>query len=701
MTVRLKIRDLDCKDCARALERVASRIDGVLRARVYFTLSTLELELRPDLTPSAAMRALRRKGYEVAMPGDPALAKGRMVHGAISRRRLLLTALCGLLLLAAVASRLLGADPEITRALLVAATAAGLPLTLLRAAQAVRSLSIDMNVLMSIAVLAAALLGEWAEAGMVVFLFSIAVILEALVMARTRKAIERLMVLSPDLAVVRQDGVEMRVPAEEVVPGRTVLVKPGQRIPLEGEVIAGETSVDESAITGEPMPVSKSPGSPVFAGTLNEQGFIEIRVTKPKEESTLARIIHLVEHVEENRAPVERLVDRFARIYTPVVVAAAVVAAVLPAALGLGGNWTYRALVILIIACPCALVIATPVAVVSGLTAAARKGILIKGGAYLEQAARVRRLALDKTGTVTEGHPGVSEVIAYGESGESTLLRIAAGLESASNHPLAGAILAEARRRRIHFPAPEDAVEIAGTGIAATIESARYYVARPDFFAGRWAGRGYDPDALPGETTVLVADEDSILGEVRFEDALRPGVRPTLEDLKHQGIERVVLLTGDRMEAARRVAQASEIAEFHAALMPEEKVSLVREMRRGEGLVAMVGDGVNDAPALAAADVGIAMGAAGSDAAIDTADVALMSGDIRKLSSLFRIARRARSVVQQNIGVAIVIKAVFLALALGGRATMWMAVFADMGASLIVIVNAMRLLRERSDLPGD
>jgi Cd2+/Zn2+-exporting ATPase len=692
MILKLRIKDLDCVDCARALEHMAGNISGVEEARVSFTFSTLELRLADGQDRRAIIRSLRRKGYEaLPLEGEPA-RETRALRSAVSKRRMTLTIVCGSFLAAALVTRLVNAPAMLTQAMLMAAAVAGISLSIFRAVAAVRSRSVDMNVLMSIAIIAAAVIGEWAEAGMVAFLFSVAIILEAMAMARTRKAIESLMDLSPDKAMVKRGGSQVRADASDVRPGEVIVVKPGERIPLEGSVQAGTTSVDESAITGEPMPAPKEVGSEVFAGTLNEGGLIEVSVTKPKEESTLARIIHLVEHVEESRAPVERFVDRFARVYTPVVVAVAAVMALVPSLLGAEGDWVYRSLVILIIACPCALVIATPVAIVSGLTSAARKGILIKGGAHLEQAARVRAVALDKTGTVTLGRPTVSGVETVGKVSEDDLLRIAASVESASTHPLAGAVLSEARRRGIHFDEPHEAASVTGSGVSAMVNGTRYYVAKPAFFP-EWKGSS---GRLAGRTSVGVGTDTELLGLISFEDEVRPAARGVIAQLMRSGIGHTALITGDTDQAARDVAESIGVQEYHANLLPDGKVGIVEDLKARYGIVAMVGDGVNDAPALAASDVGVAMGAAGSDTAIDTADAALMSDDLGKLVSLFRLAKRVRGITIENIAIAIAIKAIFLLMAAAGKATMWMAVFADMGASLIVVGNALRLLSVRA-----
>ncbi|MFZ1946535.1 MAG: heavy metal translocating P-type ATPase, partial [bacterium] len=485
MHIRLKVRDLDCIDCARTLEQVARRIEGVEAATVSVALSTIDVTLAPGTDRKSVVRALRRKGYEVAISEGARPRPARALRGVVSSRRLAFTAICGALLAVALVTWLARAPRQVTDAVLIAAAVVGLPLSLLRALNAIRSRSIDMNVLMTVAVAAAMAIRQWEEAATVAFLFSIANMLEALAMARTRRAMESLVELSPDSATVRRGGQLARVDAATVRPGETIVVKPGERIPLEGRVLQGATSVDQSPITGESMPVAKGPGSEVFAGTLNEEGMIEVAVTKIKEESTLARIIHLVEHIAETKAPIERFVDRFAAIYTPAVVVGAVALAAVPLALGASDGWIHRSLVILIIACPCALVIATPVAIVSGLTSAAKKGILIKGGVHLEEAARISAIAFDKTGTLTYGRPAVSAVRPAGGVTESDLLAVAAAVESASDHPLAGAVLAHARQAGLHWPEPTEVTSITGSGISATVAGARYYAAKPAFFVDR------------------------------------------------------------------------------------------------------------------------------------------------------------------------------------------------------------------------
>ena len=692
MNLKLKVKDLDCVDCARALEHVVRTIEGVEDAEISIAFSTLDIALRPGTDAKTVIRALRRKGYDVAPAEGEAAAPARSLKGVVSRRRLVLTSISGALLVVALVVWIAHGPATLRHGLLLAAALAGLPLSLLRAVNALRSKSIDMNVLMTVAIGAAIAIRQWDEAATVAFLFSIANILEALAMARTRKAIETLVNLSPDKALLKRDGENVLVDADQVKPGDTIVVKPGDRIPLEGKIVSGVTSVDESPITGESMPVTKGPGSDVFAGTLNEEGLIEVAVTKPKEESTLARIIHLVEHISERKAPIERFVDRFAAIYTPAVVIGAIALAVIPRALGSSDGWLMRSLVLLIIACPCALVIATPVAVVSGLTAAARRGVLIKGGVYLEEAARIKAIAFDKTGTLTKGRPVVADVRPAPTLSQDDVLRIAASLESASTHPLAGAVLAEARRRGIHWEIPGHVTSITGSGISGTVAGKRYFAAKPEFFAQRPMGGLELLAGREARTTVGIATDNEVLGAVEFADEVRPGAAETISALKRMGITRSIIISGDRESVARDVARTLGIEDVQADLLPEEKVAFIQNLKATHGHVAMVGDGVNDAPALAASNLGIAMAAAGSDTAIETADAALMSDDIRRLVSLFKVSRNVARVTKQNIGFAIVVKAVFLSLGATGHATMWMAVFADMGASLIVIANALRLL---------
>jgi Cd2+/Zn2+-exporting ATPase len=572
----------------------------------------------------------------------------------------------------------------------------------------------DMNALMTVAVIGALALGEYAESSVVVFLFSLGELLEALTMDRARGAVRALMALRPPEATRRTPQGEERVPVEALAVGDLVLIRPGERIPADGRVREGHSAVDQSPITGESLPVEKGVGDEVYAGTVNGPGALTVEVTRPASDSTLARIIHLVEEAQERRAPSQRLVDRFAAVYTPAVVAGAALVATVPPLLGLGGlaDWLYRALVLLVIACPCALVISTPVAVVSGLAAAARAGILIKGGLHLEELARLRAVALDKTGTLTVGEPRLVGGQCANHVGESPqecpecldLLAKAAAVEARSGHPLARAVVRAAQELGVadrYGPAqrvesqPGRGVQGEVAGHAVRVGSHAYVHegrAEEDDFCRR-----VDAVSARGRTAVVVEDvccASRAYGVVA--DTLRPEAPAVIRALKGMGILRTVMLTGDNPAVAERVARAAGVDEFQAGLLPHQKVEAVGALLERYGTVAMVGDGVNDAPALARASVGIAMGAVGSDVALETADVALMGDDLWGLPRAVRLGRRVAAVIRQNVAFSLATKAAFLALAVAGVATLWMAVFADVGVSLLVILNGMRLMQEKS-----
>jgi Cd2+/Zn2+-exporting ATPase len=571
-----------------------------------------------------------------------------------------------------------------------------------KACAAIRTLRADMNLLMMVAVAGALALGEWFEAATVAFLFSLALLLEQASMRRARRAIAALLDLAPATArcLVGDNGqVEVR-PADAVPVGTRIAVRPGEKIPLDARVLEGTAHVNQAPITGESIPVLRLPGDEVFAGTICEDGSLTLQVTHRAADSTLARIVHMVEQAQARRSPSEQWVDRFARYYTPAMMVLAVLIAVAPPLLagGLWSDWIYRALVLLVIACPCALVISTPVSIVSALTSAARQGVLIKGGRFLEACASLRAVAVDKTGTLTTGHPVVREVVAFDSLAPGDVLARAASLECHSQHPLARAILTHARHQGVEIRPAQDYRLLRGLGAEARdggepiwIGSHRLVHLRveepPDVHA-----RALELEAA-GYTVVAVGSGDRVCGLIALADELRPGTAEAFRALRFAGVRRVVMLTGDNEATARIVAQQAGIVEFRAELLPEEKVRAVEELRAEEGAVAMVGDGVNDAPALAAATVGIAMGTAGTDVAIETADVALMADDLTRLPWLVRHARRTLRIVQQNVAFALGLKALFVVLTLLGLASLWLAIAADTGASLLVVFNGLRLLR--------
>lgn len=572
-----------------------------------------------------------------------------------------------------------------------------------KAVYAARAFRPDMHVLMMVAVIGAMGIGEWFEAAAVTFLFALALLLESWSVGRARLAIQALLALSPTTArCLHANGdVEERL-VEDVPVGTTIVVRPGEQVPLDGMVTRGATSINQAPITGESVAVPKAAGDTVFAGTINGDGVIECQTTTPAADTTLARIIRMVEAAQARRAPSEQWVEAFARIYTPAMMALAVLIAVVPPLVfgGAWGTWFYEALVILVIACPCALVISTPVSIVAGLTAAARAGVLIKGGVYLEAPAHLQVIAFDKTGTLTYGEPVVQEIIPLHGHTEHELLTCAAALEAQSSHPLARAILDKAASLGLSYTPAMNVTALQGRGAEATIDGKRFWIGSHRLMEeiGVEAAESHEianrfEDA--GHSLVAIGTDTHICGLISVADSVRPGASATVQALKGLGLRRVVMLSGDNHGTAQAVAAATGVHAFQAELLPEDKVHLVRAWDREFGSVAMVGDGVNDAPAMAAATLGIAMGAMGTDAAIETADIALMSDDLTKVPWLIRHARRTVMVIKQNVCFALGLKLTFVVLALAGVATLWMAIAADMGASLLVIFNGLRLVHEK------
>ncbi len=550
---------------------------------------------------------------------------------------------------------------------------------------------------MSIAVTGALLIGRWPEAAMVMFLFAVAEAIEARSLERARHAIESLMAVAPETATVRTAaGAWETVAANAVAVGAVVRVRPGERIALDGRVLVGATAIDQAPITGESVPVEKAAGDAVFAGTINQDGEIEYEVTAAVDDSTLARIVRAVHEAQATRAPTQRFVDRFSTFYTPAVVAVAAGIAVVPPLLP-GAEWltwTYRALVLLVVACPCAFVISTPVTIVSGLTAAARRGILVKGGLYLEGGDKLRVLALDKTGTLTRGKPVVTDVVLL-DDGEVDAFRMAVALAARSDHPVSRAIALHGKDLDA-LPEPTNFAALRGRGTEGFVNGIRYRLGNHRLVMEANAStpaleQRLDALEAQGKTAVVLIEGDRALAIAAIADAVRPQSAEAVGQLKRLGIE-PVMLTGDNRHTAQAIAQQLGIRDVRAELLPGQKLDAVAAFQQRGLSVGMVGDGINDAPALAKADIGFAMGAAGTDTAIETADVALMDDDPRKLATFVRLSRATRSVLRQNIVVALGIKAVFLALTVTGHATLWMAVFADVGASLIVVVNGTRLL---------
>jgi len=713
-----RIKGLDCAEEAAALKRaVAPLVGGENRLR-FDILNAKMIVSGTAAEGGAIMDAVARTGM-TACPWQDRFAQGD--ESAWRRHgRALMTASSGTLSLVGISlhwmihgsvlEALAGTSGEATHvmprwaiAAYAAAIVCGTWYVVPRALRALRGFRADMNLLMAVAVAGAIVLGEWAEAAMVAFLFSLALFLEQWSVSRARHAVSALLDLSPAMArVLEANGAEKEKRVEDVRPGEIVLVREGEKIPVDGLVAKGMSSVNQAPITGEAAPLHKGPGDDVFAGTLNENGTLEVRVSREASDTTLARIIRMVEEARSRRAAAERWVDRFARVYTPLMMALSAALVIIPPAI-LGGDWArwfYQGLVILVIACPCALVISTPVSIVAALTSAARQGVLIKGGAYLETAGSLKSIAFDKTGTLTYGRPDVQTIVPFGGYAVEDVLSRAMAIESHSNHPTARAILRRGNEMGLDIRRAESFRALPGEGAEAVIDGESFWIGSHRLMEERGEETAeIHEKALAledaGHSVVALGDDTHVRGLISVADGVREQSAATVAALKAIGIAHICMLTGDNDGTARAVASATGVDEYRCALLPKDKVRAVQDLERRHGPVAMVGDGVNDAPAMATSALGIAMGAIGTDAAIESSDVALMSDDLSKLPWLVRHSRRALQTVRQNIGFALTVKAVFIALALAGIATLWMAIAADMGASLLVIANSLRLLRAK------
>jgi Cd2+/Zn2+-exporting ATPase len=688
-----RVEGMDCHEEVVILERRLKPLAGLEAMSADVIGQRLHVQYdAAKLTTADMVDAVGQTGMRMWLEHEEPRASGPDV-----RARLWLTVGSGAALLAGLAASTLGLALPAALSFVVGALVGGV-YPARRAVTAIRTRTVDINVLMVIAVAGALALGEWLEASSVVFLFALAQWLEARTLERARQAIRALIDLTPREAIVKRRGVEHRAAVESIVVGEVVLVRPGDKVPLDGRIIAGHSDVNEAPMTGESLPVDKGPGDEAYAGTINGRGALEIEVSRVGPDTRLARIIHLVEAAQAKRAPVQSFVDRFARIYTPaVIVLAALVAIVPPLAAGADvSTWLYRSLVLLVISCPCALVISTPVSIVSALSAAARNGVLIKGGAHLERLAAARVVAFDKTGTLTRGEPAVSEVITVGSASPQDVLRYASAVEARSEHPIGRAIAERGHGLATDLPEASAFISLPGMGVEGIVGGRAVVVGNLALMTSR--GVAMPSDATPrreGSTVVFVAVDRVLLGAIAVVDPMRETAKETLELLRSHGIRHVTMLTGDHADSARAVAAALAVDEHYAGLLPQEKHDRVLAMRAAHGATVMVGDGVNDAPALAAADVGVAMGAAGSDVALETADIALMSDELLKIPYSLRLARATLRNVKTNVVVSLVLKAAFLIMAITGSATLWMAVLADTGASVIVVANALRLLRQR------
>jgi len=805
LTARLAVPAMDCPSCARKVDGALARVDGVVDVDLNPTAGTATVAYDAGRTDEAAVvAAVEGAGYEVTGGRREASASGERGDGETDRdasggggnsdgvavapptevwtsTRAKKTWVGAVLVALGLGfefaatgqnvpvASVLGAPITVADALFLGAVAAsGVPV-IRDGYYSARNRSLDIDLLMGTAIIAASGIGYFVEAATLAVLFSIAELLEDYAMDRARDSLRELMELSPDEATVRREGEEVTVPADEVAIGETVIARPGEKIPLDGRVVEGESAVDQSPITGESVPVDKTPGDDVFAGSIAAEGYLEIEVTSTAGDSTLARIIEMVQGAQSKRTETERFVDRFAGYYTPVVVVLAIATAALPPLLisdpiavdvaGYGvtfvgdwGTWFVRGLTLLVIACPCAFVISTPVSVVSGITSAAKNGVLIKGGNHLEAMGGVDVVAFDKTGTLTRGELAVTDVLTADGTDEATLLRYAAAVERRSEHPIAAAILAHAEAAEGDTadtpmsgppesgPEPTEFESLTGKGVRAVVDGETYYAGKPALFEdlgfdlgrGRAATDGGEaaeasgrtaPDSVggsaatgdgagaarsdwsgsldaatlaaverEGKTVVLVGTDSALLGAIAVADEVRSDAARVVSRLRELGVERVVMLTGDNEGTASAVAERAGIDEYRAGLLPEDKVEAVETLQAEYGAVAMVGDGINDAPAMATADVAVAMGAAGTDTALETADVALMGDDVGKLPYLYALSNTANGVIRQNVWASLAVKFLLaIGVPLGLVSVAVAVVVGDMGMSLGVTGNAMRL----------
>ena len=686
------IEGMDCGSCAKSIENHLNTLPSVKNVSVNF--STGKMKIEHNTNAEEIISEVSKIGFKASLPSNK-----KSIQTNKNKNDNGLVILSGVLIALGFIGSFNGISPLMSTMLYAIAMVISGYKPVKSAFYAIKSRSLDMNVLMSAAAIGAALIGEWLEGATVVWLFAIGNYLQTKSIERTRNSIRNLMDLAPPEAWVQVGSEIIKKPVEEITVGDIIIVKPGDKIPLDGEIIQGESSVNQAPITGESIPVDKNIGDSVYAGTINEHGSLEIKVTKLVEDTTISKIIHLVEEAQEQKAPTEAFVDKFASIYTPVVFILALAVMVLPPLLGFGtwGEWFYKGLELLVVACPCALVISTPVAIVSAIGNAAKNGVLIKGGTFLEKAGAITAIAFDKTGTLTEGKPKVTEIKALTVS-EEELISIALTLEDYSTHPIAKSIVGYANEKGIQPKNGELFKSIVGKGVQATIEDDIYYAGNLKLFEemnGSLENVKKQVQEIQnnGKTVVIIGTQSQIIGLIAVSDTIRETTASALEALKQSGVNQTVMLTGDNEGTAKMIASEANVNRYFAELLPEDKVDAIKKLQNEGHKVAMVGDGINDAPALATADLGIAMGGAGTDTAMETADIVLMADNLDKLPHTMKLSRKALTIIKQNIWFSIIIKVVALVLIFPGVLTLWMAVLSDTGAALIVILNALRLLK--------
>lgn len=693
-----RIEGLSCTNCAGKFEKNVKQLPGVTSATVNFGASKISVEGQTTIEEVEEAGAFENLIIRDDQENDEQV---RSKESFIKRNIALIISL-GFILVAVISQLSLGEDHLLTKALYILAIIIGGFDLFKEGFSDLIKLDFSMESLMTIAIIGAAFIGEWAEGSIVVILFAISEALERFSMDKARQSIRSLMDIAPKEALIRRNNVEQLVSVDKIDIDDIMIIKPGQKIAMDGLVINGHSSVNQAAITGESVPVEKQLDDEVFAGTLNEEGVLEVKVTKKVTDTTIAKIIHLVEEAQGERAPAQAFVDKFAKYYTPFIIIMALLIVVVPP-LFFGGDWNkwlYQGLSILVVGCPCSLVISTPVSIVSAIGNAAKNGVLVKGGVYLEEIGHLRAIAFDKTGTLTKGKPVVTDFIATSSETDINYLSIISSLESLSQHPLASAILNEADKTNVDYKSIqiEDFQSITGKGLTGIHQNIRYYIGSPKLFSASVIEETavkvqYRQFQEQGKTAMYFGTDEQILGVIAVADEVRDSSAAVISELHKLSIEHTIMLTGDNTKTAESIGKQLGVTEIKGDLMPQEKLDSIKALRTTYNKVAMVGDGINDAPALAASTVGIAMGGAGTDTALETADVALMGDDLQKLPFIVRLSRQTLKVIKQNITFSLGIKLLALLLVIPGWLTLWIAIVADMGATLLVTLNGLRLMK--------
>lgn len=696
-----RVEGLSCTNCAAKFEKNVSQIPKVTDAKVNFGAGKISIEGEATIAEIEAAGAFENLKVQSEHDTEPRI---ETKEPFVKRNWNLLVSLF-LIILALVSQVVNGEDALLTEGLFILAIIIGGFSLFKEGFSDLFKLDFSMESLMTIAIIGAAIIGEWTEGSIVVILFAISEALERFSMDKARQSIRSLMDIAPKEALIRRNNVEQMINVSKIEVGDIMIIKPGQKIAMDGQVIKGHSSVNQAAITGESVPIEKNINDDIFAGTINEEGALEVKVTKHVNDTTIAKIIHLVEEAQGERAPAQAFVDKFAKYYTPTIMVIAALIVIVPPLFFNGdwNTWLYQGLSLLVVGCPCSLVISTPVSIVSAIGNSAKNGVLVKGGIYLEEIGGLKAIAFDKTGTLTKGTPTATDFTTVDSKDEEKYFSIITALESYSQHPLASAILKEADNRAISYKSVvvDEFTSITGKGIQGNIEGITYLVGSPKLFESILTDNSkiietYQRLQQQRKTAMLLGTDKQILAVIAVADELRESSKAVIEKLHDLGIEHTIMLTGDNATTAQSIGKQTGVTEIKGDLMPQDKLDYIKSLKETYGKVAMVGDGINDAPALAASTVGIAMGGAGTDTALETADVALMGDDLQKLPFIVKLSRQTLRIIKQNITFSLGIKLLALLLVVPGWLTLWIAILADMGATILVTLNGLRLMKVKS-----